>query len=184
MGKPFKGLTAAIADHEKDKLLPCGEKGEILIAGDTLMTGYLNDPEETNKTFVVIDGTKYVRTGDFGYMDDDGFLYFVQRLKRIIKISGMSVFPRDIEASATELNGVTGACAVEYSDRGKTKIALYLTGTPLSAQTVKDKIAADLSHYAMPTIVEFIDKIPLTPIMKADTLALSARANATARGGQ
>ncbi|MDE6293953.1 MAG: acyl--CoA ligase [Clostridiales bacterium] len=182
LGKPFMGLTAAIAKPETDVLLPPNEKGEILIAGDTLMIGYLNNPEETAKAFTVIDGKKYVRTGDFGYMDGDGFLYFVQRLKRIIKISGMSVFPRDIEASALKLDGVTGACAVEYKDNGKTKIALYLTGTPIAEQTVKDKIATDLSHYAMPTIVEFIDKIPLTPIMKADTLALSARANATVAG--
>ncbi|MDE5592352.1 MAG: acyl--CoA ligase [Clostridiales bacterium] len=184
LGKPFVGLTAAIAEPETNNLLPAGEKGEILIAGDTLMTGYLNNDEETEKVFTVIDGVKYVRTGDYGYMDEDGFLYFVQRLKRIIKISGMSVFPRDIEASAMELDGVTGACAVEYKDKGKTKIALYLTGTPVPEQKIKDKIATDLSRYAMPTIVEFIDKIPLTPIMKADTLALSARAAKTAEGGE
>ncbi|MCH5155679.1 MAG: acyl--CoA ligase [Clostridiales bacterium] len=178
LGKPFVGLSAAIAKPETDELLPSGEKGEILIAGDTLMTGYLNNPEETAKAFCVIDGKKYVRTGDYGYMDGDGFLYFVQRLKRIIKISGMSIFPREIEKSAMEIKGVTGACAVEYSDKGKTKIALYLTGAA-DVQTIKNKIASDLSRYAMPTIVEFIDKIPLTPMMKADTLILSARAEST-----
>ncbi|MCH5153675.1 MAG: acyl--CoA ligase [Clostridiales bacterium] len=182
LGKPFKGLSAAIAEIETSRLLPPGEKGEILISGDTLMTGYLNNPEETIKAFTVIDGTRYVRTGDYGYMDDDGFLYFVQRLKRIIKISGMSVFPRDIESSVMELDGITGACAVEYKDHGKTKIALYLTGSPVPEQTVKNKIASDLSHYAMPTIVEFIDAIPLTPMMKADTIALSALATKTANG--
>ncbi len=182
LGRPFIGLTAAICEPKTDKLLPVGEKGEILIAGDTLMLGYLNNPKDTAAAFVTIDGVKYVRTGDYGYMDKDGYLYFVQRLKRIIIISGINVFPRDIEASAMELPGVTGACAVEYKDNGKTKIALYLTGTPVSEQTVRDKITTDLSHYAMPTIVEFIDKIPLTPIMKADTLALSARANATVAG--
>ncbi|MDE6029889.1 MAG: acyl--CoA ligase [Clostridiales bacterium] len=182
LGKPFVGLTAAIAEPNTDKLLPVGEKGEILIAGDTLMLGYLNNPEDTAAAFVTIDGVKYVRTGDYGYMDEDGFLYFVQRLKRIIIISGINVFPRDIEASAMELDGVTGACAVEYKDNGKTKIALYLTGTALPEQKIKDKIASDLSHYAMPTIVEFIDKIPLTPIMKADVLALTDRANKIARG--
>lgn len=183
LGKPFKGLTAAIADPHSDRLLAPGEKGEILIAGDTLMIGYLNNAEETAKAFCVIDGKKYVRTGDYGYIDEDGFLYFVQRLKRIIKISGMSVFPREIEASAMELSGITGACAVEYHDNGKTKIALYLTGNRVPEQAVKTKIASDLSHYAMPTIVEFIDKIPLTPMMKADTLALSARADKKAREG-
>ena len=180
LGKPFIGLTAAICQPDTDKLLSVGEKGEILIAGDTLMNGYLNNPKDTAAAFVTIDGVKYVRTGDYGYMDDDGYLYFVQRLKRIIIISGINVFPRDIEASAMELDGVTGACAVEYKDKGKTKIALYLTGKPLPADVVRTKITADLSHYAKPTIVEFIDKIPVTPMLKADTLALSARATATA----
>ena len=183
LGKPFIGLTAAICEPKTDKLLPVGEKGEILIAGDTLMLGYLNNPKDTADAFVTIDGVKYVRTGDYGYMDEDGYLYFVQRLKRIIIISGINVFPRDIEASAMELPGITGACAVEYKDNGKTKIALYLTGEPLPVQDVRNKISADLSHYAMPTIVEFIDKIPLTLIMKADTLALTARAEQTVKGG-
>lgn len=174
LGKPFSGLTAAIAEPDADKLLPIGEKGEIVIAGDTLMLGYLNAPDQSARAFLTVDGVRYVRTGDCGYMDADGYLYFVQRLKRIIKISGMSVFPREIEASAMELDGITDACAVEYRDRGKTKIALYLTGTPLPESAVREKIAADLERYSMPTVIRFIDAIPLTPMLKADTLKLTA----------
>lgn len=181
LGKMLSGLTAAVIDHETNKILPAGEKGELIVTGDTLMRGYLDDPDETAKVFVTIDGVKYVRTGDYGYMDEDGYLYFVQRLKRIIKISGISVFPKDIEASALELDGVTGACAVDYSDNGKTKIALYLTGAKQDVEKVKAKIATDLSHYAMPTLVKTIDEIPLTPIMKADTITLSKRALSDAR---
>lgn len=179
LGRPLSGLTAKIIEPNGDKVLGVMERGEIAIAGDTLMLGYLNGVD--HDVFVDIGGVRYVRTGDFGYMDGDGYLYFVQRLKRIIKISGISVYPRDIEASVMEMRGVIGACAVEYSVGGKPKIALYYTGERLSDDEIRKKIAQDLTHYAMPTIVEHIDKIPMTPMMKADTLSLSARAQNAAK---
>ncbi len=178
LGKPFVGLDAVVLEPGGDTVLAAGEKGELAIAGDTLMNGYLDNAEENAATFVEINGKKFVRTGDYGYIDADGYVYFIQRLKRIIKISGISVFPREIEQSAIEIPGITGACAVEYKDRGKTKIALYLTGAHIDPQIVRDKIASDLSHYAMPTVIEFIDAIPQTPMMKADTLALTAMTEA------
>lgn len=178
LGKPLSGLGVAIVEPESGRLLASGEKGEIVVAGDTLMSGYLNNREETARAFVEFDGRSYVRTGDLGYVDDDGYLYFVQRLKRIIKISGISVYPSEIEASALELDGVTGACAVEYADGGKCKIALYLTGKKYDGDVVRKKISSDLSRYAIPSKVEFIDAIPLTPMLKVDAMALTERANA------
>lgn len=179
MGHPLSNIDAIILEPNGSTPLAVGEKGEIAIAGDTLMNGYLNSPEENAKVFVDIGGKRYVRTGDFGYTDNDGYLYFIQRLKRIIKISGISVYPKEIEAAALEIDGVTGACAVEYRDNGKTKIALYLTGKEQDKDAVRTKIESDLSRYAVPTIVETIDSIPVTAVMKADTLALTARAEQT-----
>ncbi|MCH5164907.1 MAG: acyl--CoA ligase [Clostridiales bacterium] len=176
MGHMLSDLDALILDPDSDTPLEVGEKGEIAIAGDTLMVGYLDNQEENERVFANVNGKRYVRSGDFGYLDADGFLYFIQRLKRIIKISGISVYPKEIESAALEIPGVTGACAVEYKDGGKTRIALYLTGAPQDAESVKRKIENDLSRYAVPTIVETIDAIPVTPVMKADTIALTARA--------
>lgn len=187
LGKPFKGLDAVILDCESEgeiKVLPAGEKGELAVAGDILMNGYLDNAEETKAVFVEIDGKRFVRTGDCCYIDGDGYVYFVQRIKRIIKISGISVYPRQIEESAEELPGITGACAVEYKDNGKTKIALYLTGAKPDAESVRKKIENDLSHYAVPTLVEYIDAIPMTPMMKADTLALTALAEKKIGGAE
>lgn len=184
MGHMLSDLDAIIVEPDGTVPLPIGEKGEIAIAGDTLMNGYLNNPEENARVFFKANGKRFVRTGDFGYMDGDGYLYFIQRLKRIIKISGISVYPKEIETSALEIDGVTGACAVEYKDCGKTKIALYLTGKPQDSTAVKKKIESDLSRYAVPSIVEVIDEIPVTPVMKADTRTLSARAEASAKEKQ
>lgn len=182
MGHMLSNLDCIIVEPEGTTPLPAGEKGEIAIAGDTLMIGYLDNPEENDKVFFEHDGKRFVRTGDFGYMDKDGFLYFVQRLKRIIKIAGISVYPKEIESAALELEGVTGACAVEYKQGGKARIALYLTGAPQDEEKVKAKILSELSHYAVPTIVRNIDAIPVTPVMKADTITLSALAQAEADG--
>lgn len=174
MGCMLSDLGAIIVEPDGVTPLPVGEKGEIAVCGDTLMNGYLDMPEENEKVFFEYDGRRYVRTGDFGYMDGDGFLYFVQRLKRIIKIAGISVYPKEIEACALEIDGVTGACAVDYDNNGKTAIALFLTGAAQDADAVRKKVENDLSRYAVPTVVEHIDEIPVTPVMKADTRALTA----------
>ena len=181
MGYMLSGLDAIVTEPDGTTPLAAGEKGEIAIAGDTLMNGYLDNEQENARVFFTCGGKKYVRTGDFGYMDVDGFLYFVQRLKRIIKISGISVYPKEIETSALEISGVTGASAVEYKDGGKTKIALYLTGAQQDAKLVRKKIENDLSRYAVPTIVEVLDALPVTPVMKIDTRALTERAQESVR---
>ncbi|MBD5131857.1 MAG: acyl--CoA ligase [Clostridiales bacterium] len=179
MGYMLSDLDAIIVNPDGTTPLVAGEKGEIAIAGDTLMLGYLDAREENERVFFEHDGKRYVRTGDFGYVDEDGYLYFIQRLKRIIKIAGISVYPKEIEASVLEVDGVTGACAVEYKDHGKTRIALYYTGKPQDENALRKKIESDLSHYAVPTIVELIDALPLTAVMKIDTIALSKRAEST-----
>ncbi len=184
MGHMLSDLDAIIVEPNGVVPLKTGEKGEIAISGDTLMNGYLDNAQANAEVFFDVSGKRYVRTGDFGYTDDDGYLYFVQRLKRIIKIAGISVYPKEIESSALELDGVTGACAVEYKDNGKTRIALFLTGRAYDGYMVKRKIESDLSRYAVPTIVEYIDAIPMTPVMKADTIALTARAEKLIGGGK
>lgn len=183
MGYMLSGLDAIVVEPDGTKPLDAGERGEIAIAGDTLMNGYLNNPEENEKVFFVHDGKRYVRTGDFGYKDADGYLYYIQRLKRIIKIAGISVYPKEIETVAEGIPGVTGAAAVEYKDGGKTKIALYLTGKPQNANAVRRIIENELSRYAAPTIIETIDALPLTPVMKVDTRALTAKAERRAKSG-
>ncbi len=176
MGYMLSGLKSIIVEPETTNVLGDGERGEIAISGDTLMNGYLNNDAENSAVFFDADGERYVRTGDFGYKDADGYLYFVQRLKRIIKIAGISVYPKEIETAALEIKGVSGACAVEYKVGGKAFIALFLTGEEQNADEVKRKIENDLSRYAVPTIVRNIESIPVTPVMKADTRALTALA--------
>lgn len=176
MGRMLSDLKAAVVAPDDTTPLSVGEKGELVFAGDTLMNGYLANAQENSRVFIDIDGERYVRSGDFGYMDDDGFLYFVQRLKRIIKISGISVYPKEIETVAESMAGVTGACAVEYKSSGKTKIALFYTGEEIPADEFKTKIDSELSRYAVPTLVRRLSELPVTAVMKIDARALERKA--------
>lgn len=176
VGKVLPGLECRILG-EDGKVLPAGETGEICIGGDTLMTGYLNDPAATAEAFTEIEGQKYVRTGDAGYLDADGFLYFKQRIKRIIKIAGVSVYPSEIEAAAGALGGIREACAIEGTADGKTVVELYLVSSRPeserpSPQAVREGIAAALGKYAVPHKVEYLDELPKTLINKVDVRAL------------
>ncbi len=176
VGKVLPGLGCRILGDD-GQVLPVGETGEICIGGDTLMTGYLNDPAATAEAFTEIEGQTYVRTGDAGYLDADGFLYFKQRIKRIIKIAGVSVYPSEIEAAAGALGGIREACAIEGTENGRTVIELYLVSDRpesgrLSPQAVQDGIAAALGKYAVPHKVEYLDELPKTLINKVDVRAL------------
>ncbi len=109
-------------------------------------------------------------------------MFFVQRLKRIIKISGISVYPKEIEACVGELDGITGACAVEYKQGGKTRIALFLTGREYPHGELKARIESELSRYAVPSLIRYLAEIPVTPVMKADARALERLAADIAEG--
>ena len=177
VGKPLPGLECVILGSD-GAVLEAGETGEICIAGDTLMNGYLNDAAATAEAFTELGGKKFVRTGDAGYLDADGYLYFRQRIKRIIKIAGVSVYPSEIEAAAGALGGgITEACAIEGKRDGKTVIELYLVssfapGERLSAEAVRDGICKALGKYAVPSKVEYLDRLPKTLINKVDVNAL------------
>lgn len=184
VGKPLPDIKMLIAD-ENNKPLACGATGEILIGGDTLMDGYLDNPTDTQAAFVEIDGCKYVRTGDAGTVDEDGFLYFKQRIKRIIKISGISVYPSEIENVAASLSpDICAACAIEgKNDKGNTIVELYLVSTAQekdrpNAEDIKEGILKQLGKYAVPQKVTYLESMPQTLVGKIDVLALTKQVHA------
>lgn len=166
VGKPLPGIEIAVAD-ERGKPLAAGETGEILVAGDTLMDGYLDEAEATAAAFTELNGKRYVRTGDAGYLDADGFLYFKQRLKRIIKIAGVSVYPSEIESVVSAMPGIDEACAVEgRNEKGETVIVLYLAGKERADAEIQDGIRRALGKYAVPRKIVYLDSLPKTLIGK------------------
>ena len=172
IGKPFKNTRFGIFDDE-DKPVACDTVGNLCISSNTMMTGYYGDEEATQNAFFEYDGAKWVRTGDMGRIDSDGFVYFVDRKKRVIKISGNNVFPQEIENVVNKVEGVRRSCVVSMTDDGKPAVRLIIQpeeGADEKAleQKVVTEIKAKLLKYAIPRVVEFRSRLPLTQIGKVD----------------
>ena len=170
VGKPV--LSEIVILDEKGETIPVGSVGEIAVKTDCMMKGYLGQAPFCDP---------YLRTGDIGFLDEEGYLHFSGRKKRIIVIGGMNVYPLEIERTAREIPFVLEAAAEEYRDGGKPKIALFITDkSEFSEEEKTEKILSYLSKriikYALPTKIIFLSALPLTPIGKVDHVALSSRA--------
>ena len=168
-GKPIPKTEIQVWDDDEN-ILPPNTIGEIVVNSPSVMKGYLNGC----KGFVVKDGKKWVKTGDLGYLDKDGFLFILDRKKRSIKISAINVFPSEIESLVKQNEFVDEACAVPYHYNEKTYIKLYIT---VKDQEInKEKLKRDLMilcqknliKYSLPKMIEIIDEMPRTPLGKVD----------------
>ena len=180
IGLPFPDTYIKIVKPDTDEELPYGEEGEILLAGPTVMKEYMNHPDETAKTLRThADGLTWVYTGDLGVMDEEGFIYFRGRAKRMIISSGYNVYPGQIEniLDANEL--VQMSCVIGVPDPyrvQKVKAFVKLAkGIPANDET-KEKLMAycrkNISKYAMPYDIEFKDDMPKTLVGKVAYRAL------------
>ncbi len=172
VGKMINGMECKILD-DNDKEVPLGELGEICVKAPTMMLGYLNEPEITKE--VIRDG--YVHTGDLGYMDQDQFIYFKQRKKRIIKVSGVAVYPTEIENIVMQIEEIERCAAIEMKDpRLGAAVKLFVVSKSVDKETLEKKILEtcrkNLIKWAVPKKIEFRDALPLTLIGKVDYLAL------------
>ena len=169
VGKPLDGMQCRIVDDEGAEA-PFGEVGELWLAGNQLMTGYLDDPEGTAEAFAEADGKKWVKTGDYFRYLPDGTLFFMGRKKRLIKISGMNVYPVEIERVAAELPFVGACAAAEVRDNDKPYIALFVEGdlTEEQKKEIKKRIVYKLSRWHEPKFVICMRELPRTNVGKTD----------------
>ena len=175
-GKAIPDTKIEIWDDDNNLLAP-NTIGEIAVGSPSVMRGYLN---ETNG-FVHRDGMKWVKTGDLGYMDEDGFLYILDRRKRSIKINAINIFPSEIENLVKKFDFIDEACAVPYHYNDKTYIKLYITIK--DASTGEEKIKREiitlckknLIKYAVPRLIEVLDAMPRTNFGKVDFKKLEIR---------
>lgn len=173
VGKAINGVETLIVGEDGKKVAD-GEQGELLLSSGQLMSGYLGDKGATDSAFTVVNGRKYLKTGDI-FKIKDGYLYFGGRLKRLIKISGMNVFPSEIERVAAEC-GYPYSAAVEISVGGKTYIRLVVEGALDESQKSKLKkcISEKLSHWHLPKEIVSVGKLPRTAIGKIDFVRLQS----------
>lgn len=171
-GQPMPGCFAQIWD-EKNNVLSANQVGEIAICSVGNMQGYLEGEDCTQLS----QGKLWIKTGDVGYLDEDGFLFVVDRKKRSLKIAAVNVFPAQVESCVKKLNFVDEACAVGVKVDGKQFVKVFVTlKTPTDRQTVEKqviKICQDnLIRYSVPRFVEVISVMPRTPLGKIDYKAL------------
>ena len=180
IGLPFPDTYIKIVKPDTDEEVPYGEEGEILLAGPTVMKEYLKHPEETAQTLRThADGLTWVYTGDLGTMDDQGFIYFRGRSKRMIISSGYNIYPAQLENILDACELVHMSCVIGVPDSYRMQrvkaFVMLKPGVPATEAT-RDAILAyarkHIAKYALPKDIEFRDELPKTLVGKVAYRAL------------
>ena len=174
IGLPFPDTYIKIVKPGTDVELPYGEEGEILLAGPTVMKGYMNNKVETDLTLRTHDdGLTWVYTGDLGTMDDEGFIYFRGRAKRMIISSGYNIYPGQLENILDANEKVQMSCIIGIPDAYKMRAVkafiMLKPGVPASEETrgeLMEYCRKNIAKYAMPKEIEFREELPKTLVGK------------------
>ncbi len=175
IGQPLPGTIVSLRDlADPTKEVVLGEKGEICIKGPQVMKGYWKRPEETANQMV----GEYLRTGDVGIMDEEGFIFIVDRIKDLIICSGYNVYPRRIEEAIYEHPAVEEVTVIGIKDeyRGEAPKAFIKlrAGMSATADDIKKHLEPKISKIEMPAEIEFRDALPKTMIGKLSKKELKA----------
>jgi long-chain acyl-CoA synthetase len=171
-GVPLPNVQAAIVNHESTDFLPVGEVGELILSGPNIMQGYWKKPEATAESMIEIDGEKWLRTGDLVRMDEEGYFYFFDRKRDLIKHKGYSVFARHVEEVLYEhpqikAAGVVGVPDLEVGNVIKAYVVLESEARgKISEEEIIEFCCQKLAHYKVPRIIEFRGELPKTDVGK------------------
>ena len=182
IGIPFPDMDASICRYGTTEELPAGEEGEICVAGPAVMLGYLEGPTATGEALKIhADGRTWLHTGDLGKRDADGFFYFTVRAKRMIKSSGVSVYPAQVEGVLCQHPLVAEACVIGVPDQAqveRVKAVVVLKDpaqeSEVTAQALIDFCGERLITWSRPREIEFRRELPQTRIGKIDYRVLVA----------
>ena len=175
-GRALPGTEVIVVD-DAGTALPAGEVGEIVVRGPHVMAGYWRRPELTARRFHRTDDLFVeLRSGDYGYLDEDGYLYFVGRRDDIYKARGFRVSATEVEAAALRVAGVTAAAVLAPTPQHPEPVLFAVT--ELAEQTFRERLRDQLEHYKVPRLCHVVDALPLNQNGKTDKKALAARAEA------
>ena len=174
IGIPFPDTYYKIVSPNTHTELPYGEIGEICLAGPTVMLEYIDNPKETAHTLQQHeDGMTWLHTGDLGYMDEDGFIYFKQRLKRMIVSSGYNIYPSQIENIIDAHEAVLMSTVIGVPDPYKIqKVKAFVVLRPEIEPTdavkkdIEEHCRKNIAKYAMPYEFEYRESLPQTLVGK------------------
>mgnify|MGYP000290595785 CR=1 FL=1 len=166
LGIPFMSVTSRIVDPETLEEVPTGESGEIVIHGPQVFKGYWKRPDATASAFFERDGLSFFRTGDMGRVDEEGYFFMTDRLKRMINASGFKVWPAEVEALMFRHPAIQEACIIATRDayRGESVKAVVVLREVhkglVSEQDIIDWCRDNMAVYKMPRVVSFVDALP------------------------
>ena len=188
LGIPFISVDSRVVDPETLRELPVGESGEIVTHGPQVFKGYWKRPEATAAAFFEMDGKSFFRTGDMGRVDEQGYFFMTDRLKRMINASGFKVWPAEVEALMFKHPAIQEACIIATRDayRGESVKAVVVLRAShkgqVSEQDIIDWCRENMAVYKIPRAVQFADALPKSGSGKVMWRALQ-EAELAAQGG-
>ena len=165
LGIPYMSTDARVVDPDTLQEMPIGESGEIIIHGPEVFQGYWKRPDATAAAFVEFEGKRFFRSGDMGRMDEDGYFFITDRLKRMINASGFKVWPAEVELLMFRHPAIQEACVIAMKDsyRGesvKAVVVLRPTHKDTTELQIIDWCRENMAVYKIPRAVQFVDALP------------------------
>jgi fatty-acyl-CoA synthase len=166
LGIPFMSVESRVVDPDTLVEMPVGEAGEIIMRGPSVFAGYWKRPEATEAAFVMFEGQRYFRSGDLGRVDEDGYFFITDRLKRMINASGFKVWPAEVEALMFRHPAIAEACVISTRDayRGESVKAVVVLRAEsrgqVSEQEIVDWCHENMAVYKAPRVVQFVEALP------------------------
>jgi fatty-acyl-CoA synthase len=166
LGIPFMSADARVVDPDTLQEMPVGEAGEIIIHGPMVFSGYWKRPEASEAAFVTFAGERYFRSGDLGRVDEDGYFFITDRLKRMINASGFKVWPAEVETLMFRHPAIAEACVIATHDgyRGESVKAVVVLRDAARGHTTEQDIVdwcrEHMAVYKCPRTVSFVDALP------------------------
>jgi fatty-acyl-CoA synthase len=185
LGVPFMSTDARVIDPLTLQEMPQGEQGEIIMCGPQNFSGYWKQPQATAAAFIELDGKRFFRSGDLGHVDEEGYFFLTDRLKRMINASGFKVWPAEVEALMFRHPAVQEACIISTRDayRGESVKAVVVLRADAKGKVTEDDIInwckEHMAAYKYPRVVQFMDALP-----KSGAGKVMWRALQEAEGGQ
>ena len=166
LGVPFISCDARVIDPTTLKEVPQGEQGEIIMSGPQIFSGYWKRPDATADAFISHDGKRFFRSGDLGHVDEEGYFFITDRLKRMINASGFKVWPAEVEALMFKHPAIQEACIISTVDtyRGESVKAVVVLRAAFKGQVTEDEVISwckgNMAAYKYPRVVQFVDALP------------------------
>jgi fatty-acyl-CoA synthase len=166
LGVPFLSTDARVIDPFSLQEMPQGEQGEIIMCGPQNFQGYWKQPQATEAAFIELDGKRFFRSGDLGHMDEDGYFFLTDRLKRMINASGFKVWPAEVESLMFRHPAIQEACIISTRDayRGESVKAVVVLRAQAKGNVTEDEIInwckEHMAAYKYPRVVQFVDALP------------------------